>query len=329
MLIVGDPGLGKSQMLRAIARIAPRGVYVSGNTTSIAGLTVTMVRDGGDHALEAGALVMGDQGVCCIDEFDKMGNQHSALLEAMEQQSISIAKSGMVCTLSARTSVIAAANPCGGHYDLAKTISENIKMSGPLLSRFYLLFLLLDKPDQKHDERLSHHVLNMLNSFKYDGNNTNFPRSPRRIRATEQVGGFIDEEMKKKNKIPLQEKLQVSFKEYKNNDFEPIAENLLRKYIVYVRKVCHPKMTPSAKMILLNFYLKLRKDDQNVDSTPITTRQLESLIRLSEARAKIELRSIITEDDAEDVVEIMRASIYDAMVNDKGVVDFKRSKGSS
>ena len=138
-----------------------------------------MVRDGGDHALEAGALVMGDQGVCCIDEFDKMGNQHCALLEAMEQQSISIAKSGMVCTLSARTSVIAAANPVGGHYNPSKTISENIKMSAPLLSRFDLLFLLLDKSNEMHDQRLSNHVMNLLRKHEFKKNGPQIPRSPR------------------------------------------------------------------------------------------------------------------------------------------------------
>ena len=338
MLIVGDPGLGKSQMLRAVARIAPRGVYVSGNTTSIAGLTVTMVRDGGDHALEAGALVMGDQGVCCIDEFDKMGNQHSALLEAMEQQSISIAKSGMVCTLSARTSVIAAANPVGGHYDASKTIAENIKMSAPLLSRFDLLFLLLDKSDQEHDKRLSNHVLRMLDKHKFKsggGNNGNnnfnhlFPRSPRRKRDINQIGGFDDDDQYKRKGPTLQEKLQLSYNEYKSKSYDPIPESLLRKYIVYSRKFCHPKMTSSAKKVLLNFYLKLRKEHQQIDSTPITTRQLESLIRLSEARAKIELRCVITEDDASDVVEIMRASLYDVNVDEVGKVDFRRAKGSS
>jgi len=129
ILVVGDPGLGKSQMLQAVSNIAPRGVYVCGNATSTSGLTVTLSKEGssGDYSLEAGALVLGDQGCCCIDEFDKMGSQHQALLEAMEQQSISIAKAGIVCSLPARTSILAAANPVGGHYNKAKTVSENLK----------------------------------------------------------------------------------------------------------------------------------------------------------------------------------------------------------
>ena len=150
VLIVGDPGLGKSQMLSATVKIAPRGVYVCGNSTTTSGLTVTMTKDSetGETALEAGALVLADQGVCCIDEFDKM-TEYSALLEAMEQQSISIAKAGLVCSLPARTCVIAAANPVGGHYNKAKSVSENLRMNSALLSRFDLVFILLDKPDHE------------------------------------------------------------------------------------------------------------------------------------------------------------------------------------
>ena len=144
VLVVGDPGMGKSQMLTAAASLAPRGVYVCGNTTSSSGLTVTVVKDAatGDFALEAGALVMGDQGCCCIDEFDKMSSgEHQALLEAMEQQTISVAKAGIVCSLSARTAVLAAANPVSGHYNKCKTVCENLKLPSNILSRFDLVFV--------------------------------------------------------------------------------------------------------------------------------------------------------------------------------------------
>ncbi|CAH1099457.1 unnamed protein product [Psylliodes chrysocephalus] len=148
VLMVGDPGLGKSQMLQACASVAPRGIYVCGNTSTTSGLTVTMTRDGGEYSLEAGALMLADQGCCCIDEFDKMPSQHACLLEAMEQQSISIAKAGIVCSLPTRATILAAANPAGGHYNKAKTVAENLKMSSPMLSRFDLIFILLDQANE-------------------------------------------------------------------------------------------------------------------------------------------------------------------------------------
>merc|ERR1719376_269045 len=120
-----------------------------------------MTRDSGnDFSLEAGALVLADQGCCCIDEFDKMAGQHAALLEAMEQQQISVAKAGVVCTLPARTAIIAAANPVGGHYNRAKTVAENLKLSPALLSRFDIIFIMIDKPDEEHDLFLSEHIMN-------------------------------------------------------------------------------------------------------------------------------------------------------------------------
>ena len=127
ILIVGDPGLGKSQMLTSCASVAPRAVFVTATGATSSGLTVTLSRDSNEFVLEGGALVLADRGTCCIDEFDKMTG-HQALLEAMEQQSISIAKSGIVCTLPARTAVMAAANPIGGHYNKSKTVAENLKL---------------------------------------------------------------------------------------------------------------------------------------------------------------------------------------------------------
>lgn len=162
VLIVGDPGLGKSQMLRAASRIAPRSVMVCGNTASTAGLTVALVREagtGGEMSIEAGALVLADRGVCCIDELDKMTCDPHSLLEAMEQQSVSVAKSGVVTSLRSRATILAAANPSGGCYDRRKSVSENLKMASALLSRFDLVFIMLDKPDAGRDRLISEHIM--------------------------------------------------------------------------------------------------------------------------------------------------------------------------
>lgn len=149
VLMVGDPGVGKSQLLQACANLSPRGVFIGGNSTSSVGLTVTSRHEKGNvTSVEAGALVLADQGVCCIDEFDKMSTNYQALLEVMEQQIVSIAKSGILCSLPARTSILAAANPSDGHYNKSKTIAENVRMSRALLSRFDLAFLVLDNADQ-------------------------------------------------------------------------------------------------------------------------------------------------------------------------------------
>ncbi|XP_041333061.1 DNA helicase MCM8 [Pyrgilauda ruficollis] len=317
VLVVGDPGLGKSQMLQAVCNIAPRGVYVCGNTSTSSGLTVTLSRDGtsGDFALEAGALVLGDQGICGIDEFDKMGNQHQALLEAMEQQSISLAKAGIVCSLPARTSIVAAANPVGGHYNKAKTVSENLKMGSALLSRFDLVFILLDTPNEDHDHLLSEHVMAM--------------RAGRRAacssalvtRASSQEHSVLQATSGR----PLLERLKISTGE----NFDAIPHQLLRKYVGYARQYVHPSLSPEAAQVLQEFYLELRKQNQGADSTPITTRQLESLIRLTEARSRLELREKSTKEDAEDVIEIMKYSMLGTYSDEFGKLDFERSQHGS
>ncbi|KAF9102356.1 DNA replication licensing factor mcm8 [Mortierella sp. AM989] len=306
VLIVGDPGLGKSQMLTAAVKVAPRGVYVCGSSgISTSGLTVTLVRgSGSDFALEAGALVLGDQGCCCIDEFDKMTTDHNALLEAMEQQSISIAKAGIICTLPARTSVIAAANPVGGHYNMSKTVAENLKMRSALLSRFDLIFILMDKPNGEMDQYLSNHVMAL-----HSGNTT----SGRGFRP----GSSQDSEMgsssslgadsKSRMERPLSERLRMT----DEDELTLVPQPLLRKYIAYARQYVHPILSPEAAATLQDFYLMLRNKHRSPDGTPVTTRQLESLIRMAEAKARMELRERVTRRDAMDVIEIMTFSLQD------------------
>ena len=321
ILIVGDPGLGKSQMLTAACNVAPRGVFVTGNTTSASGLTVSMSRDSGnDFSLEAGALVLADQGCCCIDEFDKMSGQHAALLEAMEQQMISVCKAGVVCSMPARTAVLAAANPVGGHYNRAKTVSENLKLGPALLSRFDLVFILIDKPDDVQDSLLSEHVMSFHTRAGAGagpgqaGANLN-RESLARVRPN--VG---DQGSK-----TLVERLSPEPGEV----VDPLPPPCLKKYIAYARRYVHPKLSKPAAKVLQTFYLELRSQHQTQDCVPITTRQLESMVRLTEARAKLELREEVTEQDALDVVEMMKSCMVDTFSDNIGVLDFSRSQMGS
>ncbi|XP_057438368.1 probable DNA helicase MCM8 [Lotus japonicus] len=329
VIVVGDPGLGKSQLLQAAAAVSPRGIYVCGNATTKAGLTVAVVKDAmtNDYAFEAGAMVLADSGLCCIDEFDKMSAEHQALLEAMEQQCVSIAKAGLVASLSSRTSVLAAANPVGGHYNRAKTVNENLKMSAALLSRFDLIFILLDKPDELLDKRLSEHIMSL-----HSGHGQHSPALKKRRgdqpsdsrAAVSQNAEGVDFSVRPGSLIS---KLKLDPR--RDRDFVPLPGQLLRKYIAYARSFVFPRMTKPAADILQKFYLKLRDHNTSADGTPITARQLESLVRLAEARARLDLRAEITVQDAMDVVEIMKESLYDKYVDENGVVDFGRSGGMS
>lgn len=289
VMIVGDPGMGKSQLLQAAASVSPRGIYVCGNATTNAGLTVAVVKDPmtSDYAFEAGAMVLADRGLCCIDEFDKMSAEHQALLEAMEQQCVSVAKAGLVASLSARTSVLAAANPAGGHYDRAKTVNENLKMNAALLTRFDLVFILLDKPDEILDKRLSEHIMSL-----HKGHGHGSPAAKRLCTASRDVGG-VDQNLRSKS---LAARLRLD--PQKDADFVPLPGPLIRKYIAYARTYIFPQMTKPAAEILQKFYLQLRDQSSSSDGTPITARQLESLVRLAEARARVDLRGEITEQDA-------------------------------
>ncbi|KAK2418080.1 Minichromosome maintenance (MCM2/3/5) family protein [Trifolium repens] len=324
VLIVGDPGLGKSQLLQAAAAVSPRGIYVCGNATTKAGLTVAVVKDPmtNDYAFEAGAMVLADSGLCCIDEFDKMTAEHQALLEAMEQQCVSIAKAGLVASLSSRTSVLAAANPVGGHYNRAKTVNENLKMSAALLSRFDLIFILLDKPDELLDKRVLEHIMSL-----HAGCGQHLQASKKRRGdppSASQNVEVVDFSVRSDSLIS-----RLKLDRRRDTKFAPLPGQLLRKYIAYARSFVFPRMSKDAADIIQKFYLKLRDHNVSADGTPITARQLESLVRLAEARARLDLRAEITAQDAMDVVEIMKESLYDKYVDEHGVVDFGRSGGMS
>ncbi|KAL5970189.1 DNA helicase MCM8 [Taenia solium] len=298
VLFVGDPGIGKSQLLRAAASVAPRAVYVCGNTTSAAGLTVSACRDNSSFGLEAGALVLADQGICCIDEFDKISCDPAALLEVLEQQTVSVARGGYVCNLAARTSVLAAANPIVGHYDSSKTIYENVCISRSLISRFDLVFILPDRPSENLDRRLSDHVLALHMGKRVKRDDVDFTSSFVTLVGSDRGANCAD--------LPLENRLRIG-----TSSRRLIPPQLLRKYITYARAYVHPRMTREAAQFIHEFYLKLRKrKKEEGDLFQVTIRQLESLIRLSSARARAELREEITKQDARDACDLMSETGY-------------------
>ncbi|XP_031846234.1 DNA helicase MCM8-like isoform X2 [Nomia melanderi] len=309
-LIVGDPGLGKSQMLQACSRIAARGVYVCGNSSTSSGLTITLTKENksNNFALEPGALVLADRGCCCIDEFDKMSKQHSALLESMEQQCVSVAKSGVVCSLPTRTSILAAANPINGRFNRSKTVIQNLKMSPPLLSRFDLIFLLLDEPNKLVDDLLCKHVMSIHTGSKMI--------NEKQINASQGI------DISDINKLTLRDKLESYVTE------NAIPQSILRKYISYARQYVKPTLTTEAATVLQNYYLQLRRKNSKFSGLSVYNRQLEAMIRLTEARAKLELRTQATEIDALDVIEILQYTFDNnivswSLLNNKKATDRK------
>jgi replicative DNA helicase Mcm len=261
-LLVGDPGTAKSQLLQYVARIAPRGLYTSGRGTTAAGLTAAVIREkGGGMSLEAGALVLADKGICCIDEMDKMRPEDRvAIHEAMEQHTVSVAKGGIVATLNARTAILAAANPALGRYEPHRTVSENISLPVTILSRFDLIFVLRDVPNKESDSKMSSHIL----------------------------------ELHRKGSSPVE---------------TPIPVELLRKYIGYA-KGTKPILGQEAIKRLNDFYLAMRSASEAEGSpVAITARQLESLVRAAEARARVALRNEVSAEDAEAAIAIMKRSL--------------------
>ena len=284
VLLVGDPGVAKSQILRYMSTLAPRGIYASGKSASAAGLTAAAVKDefgDGRWTLEAGALVLADKGLACIDELDKMTPQdRSSLHEAMESQRISVAKAGITATLQCRCSMLAAANPKFGRFEIGSSMTKQIDLPPALMSRFDLIFVLTDKPNSATDRKLTEHILNVH----------------RRGQAKQ-----IAED------APLIVGVDVKKIRDETYNIKPIYDQeMLRKYVAYSKRIV-PVMTDEAMKIIEEKYLGIRAQGAGEhDSVPITARQLEAYVRLSEASARMRLSRTVDAEDAtkaSDLVE--------------------------
>jgi replicative DNA helicase Mcm len=262
ILLVGDPGAGKSALIRRVNMIAPKGRYVSGKGASAAGLTASVVKDEflRGFAVEAGAMVLSSDGICCIDEMDKMTEEdRAAMHEAMENQTVSIAKANIQATLIARTTVLAAANPKFGRFDPYETVGKQIDLPPTLISRFDLIFAIKDLPETERDEKMATHMLSLH-------------QNPQSI-------------------------------------MQEIPTLTLKKYIAYARQKIEPKLTDSALEEIKDYYVKMRKmgstSESAVKSVPITPRQLEALVRMAEASARVRLSDKVTKKDASRAIKLL------------------------
>jgi DNA replication licensing factor MCM4 len=266
VLLVGDPGTSKSQLLKYVHKVAPRGIYTSGKGSSAVGLTAYVTRDPetNEFVLESGALVLSDRGVCCIDEFDKMSEgARSILHEAMEQGTVSVAKAGIICSLNSRTSVLASANPIDSKYDPKRSVVDNINLGPTLLSRFDLIYLILDKPDERTDRQLARHLVSL-----YQWDHQPAPAA--------------------------------------------ISQATLMSYISLARKEVHPKLSDGAARDLMNAYVDMRRLGASKRVITATPRQLESLIRLSEAHARMRLSPAVESSDVQEAVRLMKVATQSA-----------------
>uniref|UniRef100_A0A669B9W3 DNA replication licensing factor MCM2 n=1 Tax=Oreochromis niloticus TaxID=8128 RepID=A0A669B9W3_ORENI len=282
VLLCGDPGTAKSQFLKYVEKVASRAVFTTGQGASAVGLTAYVQRHpvSREWTLEAGALVLADRGVCLIDEFDKMNDaDRTSIHEAMEQQSISISKAGIVTSLQARCTVIAAANPIGGRYDPSLTFAENVDLTEPIVSRFDVLCVVRDTIDPVQDE--------MLARFVVGSHIKHHPSS--------KEGGVALEEVVLPN----------------SSDVPSIPQELLRKYIIYAKERVHPKLNQMDQDKVARIYSDLRKESMATGSIPITVRHIESMIRMAEAHAKMHLRDYVLEDDVNMAIRVMLESFID------------------
>ncbi|MFA6461526.1 MAG: minichromosome maintenance protein MCM [Candidatus Woesearchaeota archaeon] len=282
MLLIGDPGSGKSQLLKRITSVAPKARFTSGKGATAAGLTASVVKDEflGGWSLEAGTLVLANRGFAVIDEMDKMGKEdRSALHEALEQQTVSISKANIQATLRCETTVLAAANPKFGRFDPYDLIAKQIDLPPTLINRFDLIFPIKDLPNREKDEKTASFILSLHSD--------------------------------------------------PSSHLSDIPTTLLKKYFAYIRQRITPKITEQAMEELKEYYIKMRNpgtgEEQGVKTVPITARQLEALIRLSEASAKIRLAKTVNKKDAQKAIELLDYCLNEiARDKETGTIDIDR-----
>lgn len=280
VLLLGDPGTAKSQFLKYVEKTANRAVFATGQGASAVGLTAGVRRDPvtREWTLEGGALVLADKGVCLIDEFDKMNDaDRTSIHEAMEQQSISISKAGIVATLQARCAIVAAANPIRGRYNPTVPFSQNVELTEPILSRFDVLCVVKDLVDPVQDEMLARFVVSS------------------HLRAHPLFDEAVDET-----------RAATSL------DADIIPQDMLRKYITYARDHVRPRLDALDQERLARLYADLRRESLHTGSYPITVRHLESMIRMAEASAKMHLRDYVRADDIDVAIRTTVESFVSA-----------------
>ncbi|XP_070588591.1 DNA replication licensing factor MCM3 [Erythrolamprus reginae] len=314
ILLIGDPSVAKSQLLRYVLCTAPRAIPSTGRGSSGVGLTaaVTTDQETGERCLEAGAMVLADRGVVCIDEFDKMSDiDRTAIHEVMEQGRVTIAKAGIHAQLNARCSVLAAANPVYGRYDQYKTPMENIGLQDSLLSRFDLLFIVLDQMDPEQDREISDHVLRMHRyraAGEQDGDAMPLG-SAVELLATEDPS-FTEEE---DQELQVYERHDALLHGPRRRKEKIVSMEFMRKYIHFA-KMLKPVLTEEAAALIAQEYSSLRSQEQissdNARTSPITARTLETLIRLSTAHAKARMSKIIEKQDAKTAVELVQFAYF-------------------
>ncbi|PVH21839.1 hypothetical protein CXQ85_000832 [Candidozyma haemuli] len=290
VLLLGDPGTAKSQILKYAEKTANRAVFATGQGASAVGLTASVRKDPitREWTLEGGALVLADKGTCLIDEFDKMNDQdRTSIHEAMEQQSISVSKAGIVTTLQARCSIIAAANPTGGRYNSTIPLAQNVNLTEPILSRFDILCVVRDLVNPESDERLA--------SFVVDSHMRSHPSNDEDV--------FKDDDDNMDEGKSRREKITQS-NEQRESEISPIPQETLAKYISYARAKVSPKLHQMDMDKVALVYADLRRESISTGSFPITVRHLESIIRIAEAFARMRLSDFVSQSDLNRAIKV-------------------------